>query len=418
MPVFPSPAAWNEQSGNVAAVAAVANNEDEEAERRKRDADRQAREKAEEEETEARRKRDADRRAKERAEEEEAEARRKKEKDEEESRRAAERERRQKAREEEEKQKKQQEEEEKNRDRERRQKEREEKQRKEKEEEEREKKERERRVKERAEKLAGSSSKLPAVSAGGGGGEFKTCKSDLVDDDKSAMSEKELAWLLEVVNNTLKSTKQFPRGFASADALAKAFRDGILPCVHLAALCPKDIDIRAINSPVDDNRDREENFALYLGAARGVGGTFDRALTRQSLLEATKEQAFACLWQNIKCFHNVSIQREASIRGAIASELGAKEADIRDEWPANKIFAGWVSVALKKRLKTVSFPELAELLPALTQHVLKGSCSSLPDAARVAAKVGIVTIPEALAAGHGRVSFAFAGDLFQQAIKK
>ncbi len=223
---------------------------------------------------------------------------------------------------------------------------------------------------------------------------------------------------MEMVNSTLNSTKQFPKGLSSADALVKAFRDGILPCVHLGALCPKDIDTRAINAPVDDNRDREENFTLYLGAARGVGASFDRAITRQSLSEATKEQAFACLWQNIKCFHNVSIQREASIRASIASETGAKEADIRDEWPANKILAGWLSVVLKKRLKSVPFSDLPDLIPSVAQHALKSSCSNLGDATRNAAKVGIATIPEALSAGHGRVSFAFVGDLFQQATRK
>lgn len=218
------------------------------------------------------------------------------------------------------------------------------------------------------------------------------------------------------MTETLKSHKLFSSGWRSNDALVTAFRDGVLPCVHLGTLCPKDLDVRTVNSRVDDNMDREENFTLYLGSARGIGAVFDRGVSRSSLVKATKEQVFACLWQNMKCGINVALTREASIRRDLASESGASEADIRDEWPANKILFTWANMVTRKRAK--SFVDLVEALPKLTEHCLKKSCSSISDCVSAASRANIHTIAEGLEAGHGRIVYAFVGDLFRHAVGK
>ena len=235
-----------------------------------------------------------------------------------------------------------------------------------------------------------------------------------MDDDKSAMSDQEYEWILKCVNEALKGTKQFSRGFSSVDALVKEFANGVLPCIHLGALCPKDIDVRAVNTRVEDSMDREENFTLYLGAARGVGASFDRSVSRTSLCKATKEMAFSCLWQNIKCGVNIGWTREASIRKDLASESGASEGDIRDEWPANKIMFTWINMVLRKRVR--SFSDLPEILPDLTKHCLGKSCSSAAECESVASRSGVHTIGDALASGHGRVSYAYVGHIFQKHI--
>ena len=318
---------------------------------------------------------------------------------------------RQREREREEEAKKNEEQERKNKEREEREKRRRDQERKEREEEEKSRREREERVREREKASATPSSSSSSSSSGS----FKPCKSDLVDDDKSSISEAEMDWILKCVNQSLKGSKQFSSGFRSVDALVTAFRDGILPCVHLGALCPKDIDVRAVNSRVDDNMDREENFTLYLGSARGVGASFDRSISKSSLCKPTKEIVFACLWQSMKCGINIAWTREASIRRDLASESRASEGEIRDEWPANKIMFTWVNMVLQKRAK--SFADLPDLLPQLTKHCLGKSCASIEECERLASRADIPTIADALASGHGRVTYAFVGNLFEKFIK-
>lgn len=94
--------------------------------------------------------------------------------------------------------------------------------------------------------------------------------------------------------------------------------------MHLGSLCSKDIDLRAINAKVKDKMDREENFQLYLGAARGVGASFDRSITKSSLGEAKMDAVLLCIWQNIKCGISQRFVRTKSIHNELASEARVK----------------------------------------------------------------------------------------------
>ncbi len=169
----------------------------------------------------------------------------------------------------------------------------------------------------------------------------------------------------------------------SSDDMTSAFVDGILPCVHLASLCSKDIDLRAVNTPVRDPsslslahlcmRARARVIVMLIlcvfvticrpnpkqiarktstcilvsvcecccfvklwwhhntgsvnqcaGSARAVGATFDRSVNKGALCEAKSDMVLLCLWQNIKCGVSQRFVREPSIRNDLANEARVK----------------------------------------------------------------------------------------------
>lgn len=263
---------------------------------------------------------------------------------------------------------------------------------------------------------------------------FKPCKSDWPDEDRSAISSAEAAVILAMVNATLKKAaadgvhgaKAFGAGFATVDALTAAFADGVLPCVHLGALLPKDIDLRAVNVPAKDKFDREENFTLFLGAGRAAGATYDRSVTKTSLPSANADTVLAVLWQSIKSAISQTFVREKSIRDDLANEAHVKMETVRDDWGANKICWAWLNLMIKRgggRQSVKSFVDLADC--QALGHVVNaiwGAAKTPADAealVALCASKGVrdVACAEGVAAGHGRTLYSLVGALFVAFLK-